>query len=329
MTNKNFASRDAELSKSRGRPKRNPVEIIWTLVLMREACFAAKIEFKGCQLEKHFEPETIKLHRSGTLQRSGKWDRYVRGKSTPGQETIDKIKKRYPELHHYYFSDSPLWAAMRAGEQTDEYWITFYQSLRPSLQKHIFVSDTGQSTRLKRRKLRSSSIDAILREGDLDALACLVALMRDGQNPPPSFKYQNLELAVYNLLFWTLTASVPGSFSHLIWAYFVTFIIEKDRTYFHHENLWQLSREEITDVVSFHHASMLKAEDLGLILQGKQTREFLYWKYKGNSQLIFKEIVEAQKVEKYELKEAPRGLKWLVKQLNKTRPKSEHIGNII
>lgn len=165
---------------------------------MKEACFAAHIEFKGCQLEKHFEPETIRLHRSGTLQRSGKWDRYVRAKSTPGQETIEKIKNRYPEPYHYYFSDSPLWAAIRAGEQSDKYWTTFYQNLRPSLQKHIFVYDIGQRARLTRRKLRNSSIDAILREGDLDALACLVALMRDGQNPPPSFRYQKLEVAVYN-----------------------------------------------------------------------------------------------------------------------------------
>jgi hypothetical protein len=126
-----------------------------------------------------------------------------------------------------------------------------------------------------------------------------------------------------------LTASVLSVFSCLIWAYFITFIVEKERSHFYHENLWELNTDELTDAVSFHHASILKAEDLGLILPGKQTREFLYWKYKGNTHLIFEEMGEAMKVEKYELKEIPHGLKWLVTQLNKTRPKSGHISNII
>ncbi|GAB3036671.1 hypothetical protein GCM10027098_38490 [Bowmanella dokdonensis] len=116
---------------------------------------------------------------------------------------------------------------------------------------------------------------------------------------------------------------------NLIWAYFRAFIIEKNREHFYHPDLWDTDTATLNTIVSAIQSNVLLAEDLELILPGKQTREFLYWKYKGNTRLIIEEMLEAKAVETYELKDSPLGLKWLTKQLNKTRSESDQIGNII
>ena len=113
---------------ARGRPKRNPVEKLRTRTFMNFLCWHANIAFTGYQLEHHFEPEHIKLNKKSDLQvRRCKWDRYVNGTATPNKDTCILIKSRYP--HSLCCFDSPLWQALKAGEQTEDYWSDFYKSV--------------------------------------------------------------------------------------------------------------------------------------------------------------------------------------------------------
>jgi hypothetical protein len=193
VTNAISASVTLKSCSHLGRPKRNPIEAIKTKVYMSEVCFRAGLAFKGCQLEAHFEPDKIVEGKSGLQQRSCKWDRYINGTKSPSPKQIEKIESRYPSKTLAYLRSMPLWDALKAGEQNEAQWVNLYKSLRLSLQRHIFVTSAAIGTEpFQRKKLRKSAIDAILREGDLDALACLIALMRDGKILPPATLYQDL-----------------------------------------------------------------------------------------------------------------------------------------
>tara|TARA_B100002049_G_C16067302_1_gene371081 strand:- start:1218 stop:1457 length:240 start_codon:yes stop_codon:yes gene_type:complete len=69
----------------------------------------------------------------------------------------------------------------------------------------------------------------------------------------------------------------------------------------------------------------LKAEDVCIITSKRSGDLFLYWKLFGNIKLINQELNEAFHSKNYLLPDSGKGLKWLIKQMNKHLPKSEHI----
>jgi hypothetical protein len=69
----------------------------------------------------------------------------------------------------------------------------------------------------------------------------------------------------------------------------------------------------------------LKAEDVFIITSKRSGDLFLYWKLFGNIKLINQELNEAFHSKNYLLPDSDKGLKWLIKQMNKHLPKSEHI----
>lgn len=64
------------------------------------------------------------------------------------------------------------------------------------------------------------------------------------------------------------------------------------------------------------------AEDLGIVSTYEHEREFYFWKLMGDRFEIVKEMSYALRDEKWKLTDHPKGLKWLIQQLNKTRARN-------
>ena len=70
------------------------------------------------------------------------------------------------------------------------------------------------------------------------------------------------------------------------------------------------------------------AEDISLISTREETRKFIYWKHKGDSRLIVKEMADAFYQNKYAIPDSKHGLKWLIKKLNKTRQADQQLSRV-
>ena len=296
---------------------------------MHKVSEIAGVKFIGYRLEQHFEPEKIDTSEEGFIVRSCKWDRYVRGLVSPSPATIAMIENRYPVENLSRLYHSALWRALAAGEQSETYWTQLYKNLRLSLQCHIYKATPDANSPFQRKKLRSSDIKAIQKEGDLEALACLFALLRDGHVRSPSFIYQEVELAAYNLLLWTMRHNWLFPFLSEFWDYLKSHIIEINRSYFHHYSMWNDHPTKTIPMISSLIQCLSLADELNIIDPDKESNIFLFWFYQGKIRLILEEMDEASKAEKYELKNSRLGLKWLVGKLNSSRPKSRRMGNII
>ncbi len=94
-----------------------------------------------------------------------------------------------------------------------------------------------------------SGIDEILREDDIEAQACLIALMRDGEIKPQSLTYQHLDLAMCNLFFWTFCHLALNQFAYQFWRYFTLVFVCNDRDDFIHNDLWELGPNELDNTI--------------------------------------------------------------------------------
>jgi len=329
MTNYNLRSPlEVQKKKKRGRPPRNPIEYLRTRVFMFEVCRIARVEFKGYQLEKYFEPEKISKKADGTVKRPCKWDRFVSGAKSPSPDTLKLIFKKSPNntfLKELYYS--PIWTALAAGNHDDNYWLTFYKSLRFNIQKVLFNSKSNIP--YQRNTLQNKSIDVIFRQWDFQALACLIALTRDKKFSLTFPEYDNAEVAIYHLLLHSCSYSCFIEFVDEIWNYMKQHIINRQRNFIFHKDLWDDNVETTMKYIVGLSSNIYLAEDLDLISPGKLTSEFMFWKHKGNTKLIIEEMLEARQVEKYKLKDSHRGLKWLVGKLNQSLPKSRKIEGYI
>jgi len=86
--------------------------------------------------------------------------------------------------------------------------------------------------------------------------------------------------------------------------------------------------EVVENMLWIEQKNTMMAEDLMIIDRHTTAREFFYWKYRGNKPLIIHEMAEAFKHETWKLPDSSLGLKWLIKKLNKSRPKNHKFGEV-
>ena len=181
----------------------------------------------------------------------------------------------------------------------------------------------------RRYRSRDSVIDAIVREGDEQAIACLIALLRDAKATNAIFDYDYIETGLYNLIFGLVNREPVLRLTAEFIAYLNEHIVENDNSKRFRSTPWQLTDTEIISLNAQHTQLLLIAEDLNLIGSKESAREFFYLVNIGNREVIIRELIEALNVGAWTLKDTNKGLKWLVKKLNAKRPKSRKIGNVI
>jgi hypothetical protein len=314
----------------RGRPVRNPVEALRTSAFMRLVCSFAQLPFRGYQCEKYFEPESIKPKENGTRMRSCKWDRFLNGAHSPSLQTRKTIyaKIGYEEYLESFFGH-PFWDALALGEQKPEHWQHIYHQMPEVIRQQLFINPEASPSQLIRKAPLYANIKKIMQEGNLDALTCIVCLLRDGGITAPTMLYQETEIVLFNLLVWNFSQTRLILVSNEIYGYIIQHIVHKERDlFFIRDELWCEPSQLNTNCFICNNM-VCRAEDLYLINSISETYSFLYWCWHGDEVRIFEEMGEAKLTEKYHLKDTPLGLKWLIKKLNKTRPKSQRIGTVI
>jgi hypothetical protein len=279
----------------------------------------------GYQLERYFNPEKLD-YIDGETKRSGKWDHYLKSGTKPSITVLKQVEQEYAWAYNYYTLS--LWKVLRSGKQSKIYWCEFYLSLDKKLQRFCYRFKSFMAgDLLKRKSQKSAVLDKLFRIGTPDALACLVALLRESADEDSPFEYDYIETTVFNMIFWII-GEAPF-FYHLdeIYTYLVEHIFVKgnDRMLLMRATPWTLTSSDLATRVSINNNNILLAEDIGLISSRSETREFIYWKFKGDSHLIVKEMAEALYTSHYNLPDSKRGLKWLIKKLNKTRKNSRKL----
>lgn len=304
-----------------GRPERNPVEEIKTKLLIYYLCEGLCIEKSGAALSHYFE---------GTRRASSKWKRFLEGKRTPSVGTIQLLlnKLKHQQDTEEFGStfaqlwNSPLWVALRAGQQSNEYWIQFYKSMPVRFQKHVFDSGASFSDPFKRRYPRQSEIIAVEKHSDLDGFAFLIALARDSRINNLGLYNRALDLSLYRL-FYAFSQHQP--FKHYciqLWHYFNKHVVIDDRTVFSKLDIkrWQETDYEVLENTERDAYYLRVAEKAGLISNNLQARQFLFYFHTGISKI-------ATELEKYHSNESWKyiHLPALVVKLNNLRKQGDRI----
>ncbi|MBD0781814.1 hypothetical protein [Pseudoalteromonas maricaloris] len=292
---------------------------------MAEVCRLSG-KFNGYQLEKLFEPNSIKKV-DGVFKRSCKWDRYIKG-VTPNKNALKLVYDKFPHAIELY--DSLLWESLQVGPLPEFYWEQFYLKLPINLKRlaNRFRSYKSESF-YKLGKNKQHALNEIRRVGNLDALACMFALMRECSANGDYGTYDFIETAIFNLIFWTLSKEPFFRCRSKIFVFLVTHIFIGDEAKRLRDTPWNLTLEQINGFIYINQKNILLAEDLQLVIGDDELYEFIYWKSVGDSKLIVKEMAQAFRCELWEVKDSQMGLKWLIKQLNKTRKSDRKIGGVI
>lgn len=310
-----YQSDDAAPTRRRGAPRRQEVDRIRAKLWAHVVCLAAGITHTGYAMDLHFGWLSTDEN-TGAVTRRCQGNRYLHGR-VPHAATIANIEARYPGCRRWL--TLPLWDALRLHITQDDYWPQFFRSLRPSLVRRLFYARTDAANYV-RKPFHPSLLEALLREGDEDALACLIGLLRERPPQAHQLHFEQLE-RVTSLLFRCLSATFPfWLVAHDIYAYLHKHIIAHDaERYFDYS--WNFSHEDLERFRRQLHRLTLMAEDLCLINADIQDREFAYWLFEGDTSLIVDELKQSKKAGAVVVSNRDHGLAWLIGKLNKSEPR--------
>jgi hypothetical protein len=248
---------------------------------------------------------------------------------TPRKESLALVKQKYPAALNFY--DSPLWLALKAGEQTQQYWTDFYSSIGEDLRTLCYRFKTvksGRNSSMSLSKMKREPMEALMRIGTHEALACLFALLREAEARENIGEYVELEYALHHDVFWVLSENPFHDVAHQILHYLNKYVFRQGNKLLFRiipESQFNISPQKAEERMWINGKNIMLAEDIGLFYSREQGKEFRFWKYKGDNFLIVKEMAEAMNVQKYKLPDSHKGLKWLIGKLNKTREKDNRL----
>ena len=306
------------------RPKKDPIERLKVKYMLHFIARINDLRLTGYALEKHFEPENIKISpNTGQLYDSGKWRRFLKHGITPSKKSMSRIKEHCPSALKTYHS--PFWQALTLIERDEDQWHEFYNSLNKNVS--TIVLDYIENPRLFDERMNevNKPLKKLIRIGDDHAVAALIALFR--QYSEPVLINDDIETHLYNVFFNFLSRFCPHSFLPELYTYVYDNIFQR-QILRARASTWPDSVEVVEYMLSIEQKNEMMAEDLMIIDRHTTAREFFYWKYRGNKPIIIQEMAEAFNHEKWKLPDSNQGLKWLLKALNKSRPKKHKFGEV-
>jgi hypothetical protein len=300
------------------RPKKDPSEQLKVFSTMRFISNVNYLPATGYALEKYFEPENFKTSKStGRLIRSSKWDRYLKKGVRPEGKSLESIKSKCPSAYKHYCS--PFWEAIKTKEKSESEWEDFYLTLNRQVMLFVFEFLNDPKLTDGRVKEENQPLIKLIRIGDDHAVAALIGLTRQFRQNRIHHDY--IETQLFNLMF---------NFMSYFFSYDAVLIIYKYlfEQFFNcleyrlRELRWPNDAEEM---ISIENKNLLLAENLGMVATYEQQREFFFWKSMGDNFEIIQEMTNAFYESKWILTNHPKGLKWLIQCLNKTRPKNKKL----
>lgn len=314
------------MAKVKGDPRTNIVDALRLWFYLEFVSKEAGIKKTGYQLEQYFQPDNMKKPDDEEfLKRSGKWERLVALKTFPSEATIQLIEQRLPGARYYL--EMPLWEALQPEPKSNNEWVQFYRKLRPALCNAALSLTTDNDHAVRVKHVRSKALDDILFEGDVDALACTIALLRHAKSSQAGADACRLiEWKINALLFGVLNRRPFCNHKLVFYKAFKKFVICEDDGNFFFPPMWNYSDKDFHLKSQLQNDIMLMAEDIGLIIPIKEEQYFLYLIRKANLFSVYQELKEAKQVKQWQVKKSRDGLEWVIRKLNQKRPPSKQIG---
>jgi hypothetical protein len=303
------------MPKSNSQKRSSIVSTLRRKIYLAHVCTRAEIKERGSQMERFFEPENITTNKqTNALIRSCKYDRYFKG-TNPSQSTISLIEKRMPETAQLYYT--PLWHAidLLLGH-TDDYLALFSQ-LSLALQCVIFEMKPNSQHQLERVVLTAKHIDKLGAIGELDGLACLIALRAENDKLLLNVSLATLDKAIFNGLICCDTAQLGNE----IFALFKKCVkpISYDSA-----TCWNIEIHELLATIETLKTATTNAINLRIIVDRCTLHPFQHLLLKGNTTLIVRELSQLSEAAIHLRKKESLGLVWLVLKLKSYHLRSDH-----
>lgn len=332
-----------------GRPKRCPIQIERTKTLCRSLCYEQGIACNAYRFEATFEPTEYKKRTDDTIQRKQKFYRLFKGKHTISESTLTQISKMENTKSSVALYKSSLWQSLvpsiwdyadkprtrtkglkeaaKFQKDREEYWLKFFSSLSPSLQKIALKCDAeGQSI----KGVNHNTAEQLLKHGDIEALACAIAIHR--ASPHHLWAYE-LSSTITKLCGWVFSNpsfidSVELIYDLLTNKYSAIDPIVNiyDKSFCKKDDWGQCFY--IFDYIAKNNEYIRRCSSIGLKITPKSLKQIFALSEKGNKQLIFEEMGRYLNKEEYILSTEDHGLLWLISALNKNQRNKASIKNL-
>lgn len=314
------------MAKVKGDPRNNFVDALRLWLYLDFVCEKAGIKKTGYQLEQYFQPDNMKKSDDAEfLKRSGKWERLVALKTFPSEATIRLIEQRLPGSRYYL--EMPLWEALQPKPKSNKEWVLFYRKLRPALCNAALSLITENDHAVRVKHVRSKALDDILFEGDVDALACTIALLRHARvSNAGAYSCRIIELKIKALLFGVLSNRFFYKQSIAVYKALAAVATTDDSLNWLFPPIWRYSDDELMLRCEIEQKIIPMADDVLFLNLGREEKYFLYLIRKSDFYSTYQELTEAKQVTKWQVKDSRRGLQWVIRKLNQKRPPSKQIG---
>lgn len=314
------------MARVKGDPRRNIVDALRLWFYLEFVSKEAGIKKTGYQLEQYFQPDNMKKPDDAEfLRRNGKWERLVALKTFPSEATIRLIEQRLPGARYYL--EMPLWEALQPKPKSNKEWVLFYRKLRPALCNAALSLTTDNDHAVRVKHVRSKALDDILFEGDVDALACSIALFRHAKTSGAGvYACRQIEWKINALLFGVLNHWPFYNHKLVFYKAFKKFVMSEKDGNFLFPPMWDYSDEDFHLKSQIQNSILLIAEDIGLIRPIRERQYFLYLVRKSDQFSVYQELNEAKQVKQWQVKKSKDGLEWVIRKLNRKRPPSKQIG---
>lgn len=165
------------------------------------------------QMDLLLEPQPTQ-GKSGECDHKNKWRSYRKGLHTPSTELVNAIEEGhaggYAVLNHV------LWKTLRSDRWASSHADLWVGELHPETQKIVYQYDSGLGfSKTIRQSLNRTHLNMLERRAGLDALACLVSLLRQATEKDDSVLAQSLSWRTCRMLLilgptlWSMGVGAP------------------------------------------------------------------------------------------------------------------------
>lgn len=151
-------------------------------------------------LEREFSSEKFKKGPDGEVVRPCKWDKYARGESMPGPALLEQVEKAFPSTRAWL--DLPLWEVVSEVPPPRAELHKLIAFSRPNLAARLQPVGTKKNSY---RIWNSSTIDSLWKQGDVNALTTLLAIVRDAEQSGNDDQHAEAAVAAMQVFFLLAT----------------------------------------------------------------------------------------------------------------------------
>ena len=149
-------------------------------------------------LGKHLQPATYRKNAKGDAYHHNLWPKYASGKHAPSPALLDEIDRQVPgskgHFRHALFDAVELTTDL--GRGGDE----LFQRLHPSVQHAVFQRSALKHRVYRRRASLARTLALLEPQGDLEALAAGVVLLREAQEARADERAFQIGESLYRML---------------------------------------------------------------------------------------------------------------------------------